>query len=336
MGSTRIVAAKFMAFAAVSLVLLALLYNTMAGGVGGKQTPYKAVFVDVNGLRSGDDIRVAGVKVGEVTSISVVNGMARIGFDVLDDHLPSTTTGLVLRYQNLIGQRYVAMVPGKKPGSALGRGATVPAARTSPGFDLTALLNGFRPLFQVLKPADVNALSASIIKVLQGEGGTVAGLLQQTAELTNYVADRDQLFHEVAVNLTPLLQQISGDGSQIASTVSDLTQLTSGLAKDKNTLGGSLDGLEAVLGQTDATVREIRAPLTDDIEKLREVVGLYAAHSDAYGASFVHFGSLLDALGRTASYHGGLTMLMCNISLALDKVTVPVGVPNGKNSEVCR
>ena len=73
----------------------------------------------------------------------------------------------------------------------------MPLDRTDPGFDLTELLNGFRPLFEVLRPADVNQLASSLVQVLQGEGGTVEQLLQQTTQLTTYVADRDAVIGEV-------------------------------------------------------------------------------------------------------------------------------------------
>ncbi len=91
----------------------------------------------------------------------------------------------------------------------------MPLERTSPGFDLTELLNGFRPLFEVLQPADVNKLATSMVKVLQGEGGTVEILLQQTTELTNFVADRDDVYDDVLTNLTPVLDDLAGQGDRV-------------------------------------------------------------------------------------------------------------------------
>ena len=66
----------------------------------------------------------------------------------------------MIRYQNLLGQRYLSLVQGgRKRGTRLEPGRDDPARPTSPGFDLTALLNGFRPLFAVLEPDDVNKLA---------------------------------------------------------------------------------------------------------------------------------------------------------------------------------
>ena len=110
----------------------------------------------------------------------------------------------------------------------------MPLDRTDPGFDLTELLNGFRPLFEVLQPADVNQLASSLVQVLQGEGGTVEQLLQQTTQLTTYVADRDAVIGEVLTNLTPVLEHLQGRGTEIESTVLELRRLMEGLAKDRH------------------------------------------------------------------------------------------------------
>ena len=150
-----------------------------------------------------------------------------------------------MRYQNLLGQRYLALVQTGKRGAELDDGATVPLDRTDPGFDLTELLNGFRPLFEVLRPGDVNQLASSLVQVLQGEGGTVEQLLQQTTQLTTYVADRDAVIGEVLTNLTPVLEHLQGRGTEIESTVLELRRLMEGLAKDRTAIGASIDGVAA-------------------------------------------------------------------------------------------
>ena len=79
-----------------------------------------------------------------------------------------------IKYRNLVGQRYVALDQGAGDlDPMLPPGGTIPLDRTTPALDLTALFNGFKPLFQALSPDDVNQLSGEIIQVLQGEGGTV-------------------------------------------------------------------------------------------------------------------------------------------------------------------
>lgn len=336
MNGLKGVAARCTAFGVAGVVLLVLLYNTMVDPVDGEVSSYRATFAEVSGLRVGDDVRVAGVKAGGVEQIALDGDRAVVTFTLSRELELTGTSGLVLRYQNLIGQRYLAVVPGATAGARLTEGSMIPIARTSAGFDLTALLNGFRPLFAVLKPADVNALSESVVKVLQGEGGTVSQLLQQTADLTDYLADRDELFHQVAVNLAPVLEEIAGNEGRLRSTVHRLGQLTAGLAKQRQSTGQSIDQLSELVGRTSHLVAEIRSPLARDITALQKVVRMYAANNARYADSFAHFGSVLEALGRVTSYRSALNQLMCTIRLRSGDAEILVGAPEDRHSEVCR
>ena len=329
-------AIKFGVFTAVSILFIALLYNTMANNVDGDVVEYDAVFADVSGLRTGDDVRVAGVKVGRVQSIEVQGRDARVGFVLATDQPLLDTTDLVIRYQNLLGQRYVSMVQTGERGARLKEGATVPKERTSPGFDLTALLNGFRPLFAVLKPEDVNKLAATIIKVLQGEGGTVELLLKQTADLTNFLADREQLFDDVVTNLTPVLDNLAGQGDQLRSTVRELSRLMDGFARNKETFGRSLSKVSDLIGTTSGLLRDARRPLTDDVRKLRALAGMYADQGALFGSSLEAFGNVVGLVGIGLSYESALNSYLCKLDGSIAGVPFGTSTTSSQHTKVCR
>jgi phospholipid/cholesterol/gamma-HCH transport system substrate-binding protein len=330
-------AVKFGVFTAVSTLMVVMLYNTMANKTDGATGTYRALFADVSGLRTGDDVRVAGVKVGRVEKIEVAGRDARVEFSLSADQPLLTTTDLVIRYQNLLGQRYVSMVQVGERGERLREGATVPLERTSPGFDLTALLNGFRPLFAVLEPEDVNRLSESIIKVLQGEGGTVELLLRQTARLTNFLADREELFDEVITNLVPVLRNIEGQGTQLQSTVQELSRLMDGLARNRKVFGRSLDSVSRLANTTDSLLREARRPLVRDLRSLRRFAGMYVEQSELFGSSIAAFGGVVGLVGTGLSYRSALNAYLCSLAATVVGVDV-LGTGNAPrgNTKVCR
>ena len=148
--------------------------------------------------------------------------------------------------------------------------------RTSPGFDLTELLNGFRPLFEILQPADVNQLATSMIKVLQGEGGTIEGLLGQTAQLTNFMADRDEVIGQVMTNLTPVLENLAGQGGELQATVVELKNLMTGLARDRKSIGGSIDSIGTLVGATSDLLQDVKVPMTRTTDRLATVAAMFA------------------------------------------------------------
>jgi phospholipid/cholesterol/gamma-HCH transport system substrate-binding protein len=331
--------AKVIAFFAFSAVLLVLLANTMIDDVGGETIAYKARFSQVSGLRAGDDVRVAGVQVGKVTSVAVdptSHNTALVGFTLRTDQPLRANASLVMRYQNLLGQRYLSLMQPRELGAVLPQGATVPITRTSDGFDLTELLNGFRPLFDVLKPGDVNKLTESVIKVLQGEGTTVAELLDQTTQLTNFLADRDQLFGAVFENLTPVLNDLAGQGDELRDTVQSLEEFMDGLADERKTFGRTIDDLSEVVDTTEEFLADVREPLATDVDKTRKLLRMYAAEAPKFGQSINDVGSLMETLGRVLSYRNGLTNYFCALDLTVGPVRISTSTLPLEYSEVCR
>ena len=333
----RWIVVKFAAFALVSVLLAVVLLNTMFNDVRGDTDSFHAQFTDVAGLRSGDDVRVAGVRVGQVKGISVGTGGAEVAFEVASDQPVLDTTKLVMRYQNLLGQRYLALVQGPDRGARLKPGATVPLARTSPGFDLTELLNGFRPLFEALRPDDVNALATSLVKVLQGEGGTVESLLAQTGRLTNFLADRDAVVGQVLDNLTPVLTDLAGHGTELQGTVEELRALMTGLAKDRKSIGASIDGMSQLIGSTSDLLQQARVPTVRAVKRFRSVMDLFVAHEPEFVVAIGSFGSTLAALGRASSYESAVNIYLCSVIVDAGPIKLNLnGSGNGPWSEVCR
>ncbi|HET7683829.1 MAG TPA: MCE family protein [Marmoricola sp.] len=337
MTGLRTTAVKFGAFALVSVLLGVLLINTMLNRVPGDTDRYTADFADVAGLRVGDDVRVAGVRVGRVGSIAATRSGARVRFDLSSEQPVLRTTRVVMRYQNLLGQRYLALVQGAERGPRLQPGSTIPMSRTSPGLDLTELLNGFRPLFEALRPQDVNALATSLVQVLQGEGGTVASLLEQTGRLTNRLADRDDLFDQVLTNLTPVLEDLAGQGGELRGTVRELRALMTGLARDRRSIGASIDGMSRLIGSTSDFLADARRPTAAAVRRFRDTLDLFDENTADFVAALRSFDAALAALGRTGSYSSALNIYLCSTILAVREVRLNLnGGYDGPWSEVCR
>ena len=124
--------AKLSVFAAVTLALTAGLAQTL-GAFSASGTTYRARFTDVAGVLVGDDVRIAGVKVGEVSGIRLVDkDKAELSFTVDDSIALATTTRAKIRYRNLVGQRYLALFEGASTGERLKPNGVIPLAQTSP------------------------------------------------------------------------------------------------------------------------------------------------------------------------------------------------------------
>ncbi len=145
-------------FSVISVLTTGLLVVIMGNiGLGAGKT-YEAIFTNASTLEKGDDVRVAGVSVGEVKEVEhYERTMAKVTFRIDADIELTTASTAEIRFLNLVGDRYLALEQGSQADHAdiLDEGDTIPVENTSPSLDLTVLFDGFKPLFQALTPDQV-------------------------------------------------------------------------------------------------------------------------------------------------------------------------------------
>ncbi|WP_148612992.1 MCE family protein [Nocardioides rubriscoriae] len=332
-NSTTVAAGiKLGVFTVVSLLVTGLLAVIM-GNIGfGDSRTYRAEFVEASSLEKGDDVRVAGVSVGEVTAVEHYgddNANALVTFRVEAD-VPLTTASLArVKFLNLVGDRYLALEEGVDKGaSRLGDNGLITMDHTEPALDLTALFNGFKPLFQALRPEDVNELSMNIVQVLQGEGGTVASLLANTASLTNTLADRDQLIGEVVDNLGTTLETVDSRHVQLERLIVELRDWMGDLADDRQTIGRSLASISDLTAVVADLLQEGRPLLQGDIAELRTLSRLLnePENKKLVVEIFDRLPESMTDQTRTGTYGSWYNYYICGFS---GKITLPVisGLP---------
>jgi phospholipid/cholesterol/gamma-HCH transport system substrate-binding protein len=283
------------------------------GAFSGGGTRYRARFADVTGLLAGDDVRIAGVKVGEVRDIRVAdNRVAEIAFTVADDIPLKMSVRAAIRYRNLVGQRYIALSEAPGDGRPLRPGQTIPQSQTTPALDLTVLFNGFRPLFTALTPQAVNQLAFELIQVLQGEGGTVASLLKSTASLTGTLADRDAVIGRVVTNLNSVLSTLDDHRDDLDTTITRLQQFVSGLSGDREAIGDALSNLSTLTGATAGLLQDARPSLQADIDELGTLSGTLNDNAAVIDKTLQELPQRYSELTRVASYGSWFNFYLCD------------------------
>lgn len=329
---------RFLVFAVVTVLATMLLAFTITNVDTQSARSFSAVFTDAANVIPGDEVRMAGVRVGTVKGVGLYGGtQAKVTFTVATDVAMTSTTQVAIRYRNLIGQRYLAVVEGPSGGEPLRRGSVIPPSRTSPALNLTTLFNGFRPLLQGLDPADVNTLSYDLVQVLQGEGGTVDTLFAKVGSLTGSLADRDRLIGDVIDNLNAALGPIAAHDQQLSGLVGNLQQFVSGLAEDRQAIGDSLVGIDRLTGATQRLLSDGRPALAADIRSL----GILAEKLDAPASAKLiqHFLTYtpfkLKVATPEASYGAFLNFYVCAVNFILpDGTETPFQVNSAKRCHV--
>lgn len=326
-------AVKSLIFIVVTALATTVLALSVAGTDVGRTRTYKAWFTDATGLGEGDSVRIAGVRVGQVESTEIVQRRyAQVTFSLdADRRLPASTTASI-KYLNMVGQRFVDLGRGTGPvGRSLPAGATIPLRRTTPALDLTQLFNGFQPLMQGLSPAETNRLASSIVQVVQGEGGTVEGLLRTVGSLTTTVAAKDRVIGEVISNLNRVLETVNTRQEGFTDLVETVEELVSGFAGDRKTLGRSADSLGKLSVSTADLFGESREPLKGGIRDLRRVSGTLADNAPLVENFLTRTPQKMAAITRIASYGSWLNLYLCEARLSgvgtYDGSPPPTGLP---------
>ncbi|OLT48577.1 ABC transporter substrate-binding protein [Saccharomonospora sp. CUA-673] len=327
---------KIGVFAAVTVLLTGILAATIANTNFGPSAQYTAHIVDASGLREGDDVRMSGVKIGQVQRIDVGEGEAaesggdahaEIHFDIHGERdLPGLVTATV-KYRNLIGQRYLSLDAAVPESEPLEPGSTIPVERTQPALNLTVLFNGFQPLLRALEPEQVNQLSYEIIRVFQGEGGTVRSLLSHTASLTSTLAERDEVIGQTVDNLNQVLTTVNNRTPQVQNLLSTTQELVSGLAEQRKPIGEAVEGLGELTEATSGLLADAREPLRDDVAGLRDLAGGLADSSELIDEVLTMLPGHLNKFTRTVSYGSWFNYFLCDLSGSVGISSLNVELP---------
>jgi phospholipid/cholesterol/gamma-HCH transport system substrate-binding protein len=309
-------------FLVVAGFFAAMEINTLTGPHVGSTDTYYAIFAGpdgVSGLRADNPVRVAGVPVGKVSSIDLVDARhAKVTFTANRNQTLTTRTNAVVRYANLLGQRYLALTQGtgSGPDRKLAPGATIPDTRTAPALSLTDLFNGFRPLFSALTPDQVNELSQDIIDVLQGQGARLQDLVARTADLAGNFAQRDQTFSTVLDSMTKLLGTVAKHDNELADMVTSLHGLTDQLHSEGPAIMNSLQGVDGLIGSVSNLFQNLdKHNLTGDITDAAALTKVLASHTSTVQELVAGFAKAFQTFARVSQNGNWFNVYVCNVTV---------------------
>lgn len=330
MTGSRAMIAKFGAFATVMVLLTVFLFFIFGQYTTGSTNGYSAVFTDVSRLRAGETVRVAGVRVGTVNSITLrPDKKVVVKFDANRSVVLTTGTRAVIRYLNLVGDRYLELVDGPGSTRVLPAGTQIPLDRTAPALDLDLLLGGLKPVTRGLNPQDVNALTASLIQIFQGEGGNIQSLLSKTASFTNALADHNETVQALIDNLNTVVGTVNRDGNKFSDAIDRLEKLISGLSQDRDTIGTAITSLDNGTASIADLLGRARPPLAGTVDQLNRLAPLLDKDKNLLDVSLHKLPNDYRKLTRLGSYGAWFPYYLCGLAIRASDLqyrTVEVGV----------
>jgi len=303
-------------FGVVMLLVTAALFATFGQFRTASDNRYAAVFDDASSLKSGDAVKVAGVKVGTVNSVDLQpDNTVMVGFGADRDIVLTSGTKAAVRYLNLVGDRYLELLDSPGSASIAPAGSVIPADRTMPALDIDLLLGGLKPVVQGLNPQAVNALTGSLIQILQGQDGNIESLFAKTSAFSNSLADNSATVQQLIDSLNTVLATVAKDGDKFSGAVDRLEKLVTGLAADREPIGDAITALESGSASLTDLLTEARPALAGSVDELARLAPLLDDDKATLDLALQKAPKNYRKLVRLGSYGSWINQYLCGLSV---------------------
>lgn len=306
-------------FTVMAVAMTWMVFATLKRDIAGPTHTYSAIFSDVSGLAPGDDVRVAGVRVGRVDKLDLVGTDAKVTFRVQRDQTLYTNTVASVTYQNVIGQRYLGLSQGSaSQATPLPNHGEISKELTTPSFDISYMLNGFEPLFTQLNPQQVDNITDAIVQAFQGDSTSVLVLTTQASALAETLAGPDEVLGDLIGNLDKLMASLAQQNTNLQTMIQQSRGVMAELAGRRQQLVTSAGSINHTVGRL-ATIVDNIAP--DAQEFINRQPGFldYGLNDGrqrfAYMAANLPF--LLKGLARVTQEGSYINAYACDVDLAL-------------------
>jgi phospholipid/cholesterol/gamma-HCH transport system substrate-binding protein len=166
-----------------------------------------------------------------------------------------------------------------------------------------------------LNPQDVNALSAALLQVFQGEGPTLQSLFNRATSFSNALADNDQTIEHLIDNLNTVAATLNKDGGKFSEAVDRLERLITGLAGDRNTVGTAIDALSKGTISVANLLSQARPPLSGTIDQLNRLAPNLDNDKDRLDAALQKSPRNYRKLVRLGVFGATIPYFICAITL---------------------
>lgn len=302
----------------IGIIGIAVIALLMLGAFRADQLPiigsgdtYHADFAEIGGLKTGNEVRIAGVPVGKVNKLELVGNKVHVTFKINKGTKFGTETGADIRVRTLLGAEFLALTPAG-PGR-LPKGATIPKSRTVPPYDV---VEAFSQLSETTDAIDVPELSKALNalgKVAADTPEEFRGAIKGVSDLSVNLADRDTEINTLLTNLQKVSGVLNSRDDQLVSLFKDSDVLFQAISERRDSIHRLLVSTTSISDQLRGLVKDTRADLKPALTQLDVVTSMLTKNQDSIDEALRVFPAFLrtfsNALGTGPwfdTYLGGL------------------------------
>ncbi|MGQ5264485.1 MCE family protein [Micromonospora sp. ZYX-F-536] len=261
---------------------------------------YQAAFHDASGLVTGNEVRVAGVRVGKVTGVELARDGAphvRVRFRVDDDSVRlGTDTGATIRIKTVLGQKYLALAPAG-PGR-LREGGQIPLARTAAPFDVVQAVTGLADTLDKVDTDQFAAALTTLAETFRDTPESVNASLVGLSRLSQTVAGRDAELRALLDRARQVTAVLATRDEEFRKLVTDGEALLGEVSRRRDAIHRLLVGTDELATQLSGLVSDNRVQLAPALHKLREVVAILQRNRDDLEKTIQRMGPFVTAFAN--------------------------------------
>jgi phospholipid/cholesterol/gamma-HCH transport system substrate-binding protein len=284
---------------------------------------YTLELADSVGLQPGNDVTIAGIRVGHVTGVKVAGDKVVVTIDVDEGQDLGDATTASVELATLLGTKYVALVPA---GDAPLRG-TIPLARTSVPFELPQLLSQLGSSAGSFDQEAIQQALATLTETMRAVQPSLQPLLDGLAQLSTTVAGKDEQLGTLLTASKTVTASLAEEDDRLVAIMGDADLVLQTVHQRRRSIEALLRDVRALATQISGLVREDRAALDPILTDLRTVAGVLSDNLPALErtadllAPFSRYATNATGNGRWADLYVNNPLTPDNVQCAAGQVS---------------
>lgn len=260
---------------------------------------YKAQVADAAGLKSGDDVRVAGLKAGKVGSIGIEDDHVLVTFTVDDDIRLGENTSAHIKTESMLGKRGLTVTP--EGAGDIGDDGVIPLDRTTTPYALTSALGDLATNVGAIDTDAVSDALDAFSDDFTDAPEELRSALDGVTRLSKSISDRDEKLQDLLSKTDSVTGVLAERSDQLNALVVDADSLTAQLDERKQMLNQLIVNIGAVSTQLSGFVRDNEQQIGPTLDRLHEVMAVLEKNRDNISDSLDGVSKYMYALGDSVA-----------------------------------
>ena len=260
---------------AVAVALVVLVVGKMLPGT----SSYTADFANASGITAGDDVRVAGIEVGKVTSIRLERGVVHVEFTAEKGLAIAKSARAEIKLATILGQHYLDVVPGK--GDQLNGGDTIPLAQTKSAYTIDKFQVDANEAVQTIDKGALAEAVDTLTHNLDGDPAANREALKGIAQVSKTISSRDDELSRLISSTRTVTDVVHGQQGNLLRLLGDSDKVAAMINERRETIRLLLSSTRSMVHEVTLLVRDNQKQLRPTLIQLKTLMGTLVKNKDA-------------------------------------------------------